>query len=563
MKMKIGTKLFVGFFLVVLLMIVIVIYNITQIGSLTESQDAGASRAHDAIEATMASSIATSMYQIIADAIINRDLTQTMQDWNALKKEAGKTLDEIHVDTREEEEYLRSAKNNFEDIVSIFETEMLAELRNTSEVTTKIRDYDKRIDGNVERFEKNLIMIRDSLIEEEDEADEVFDKKAQTTKFVSIVMAALALLIAIVITIITTRIITKPLHGVVGMLSSISKGDLTKEIDKSFTRTSDETGEMSRALVSMSSSLQRIISSIMLVTDNVASGSKELSASAEQMSEGASEQASSVEEVSSSVEEMTATIMQNSENAEQTERIAQKSASDAEEGGKAVEQTVTAMRSIAEKISIIQEIARQTNLLSLNASIEAARAGEHGKGFAVVASEVQKLAERSQTSASEISDLSKSSVAIAEKAGEMLARIVPDIRKTAELVGEINAASREQNNGAQQINSAMQQLNHVVQQNASLAEQISATAEELSSQSTQLQNALDFFTVNESQKVKQQNIDRSFSKPQAKKISNPFPTKSNLPAPAVPKPTKPVKSENSGVSIKLAEDDDDSEFQRF
>jgi methyl-accepting chemotaxis protein len=190
---------------------------------------------------------------------------------------------------------------------------------------------------------------------------------------------------------------------------------------------------------------------------------------------------------------MNATIKQNADNAQQTEKIALKSAQDAQESGKAVSETVTAMKEIASRISIIKEIARQTNLLALNAAIEAARAGEHGRGFAVVASEVRKLAERSQVAAGEISQLSTISVEVAEKAGVMLARLVPDIQKTAELVQEISAASKEQTTGADQINSSIQQLNQVIQQNAGAAEEISSTAEELSSQAEQLQSAISFF----------------------------------------------------------------------
>ncbi|MBF0559572.1 MAG: hypothetical protein HQL08_12430, partial [Nitrospirae bacterium] len=181
--------------------------------------------------------------------------------------------------------------------------------------------------------------------------------------------------------------------------------------------------------------------------------------------------------------------------AQQTEKIAVKSADDAREGGRAVDETVNAMKDIANKISIIEEIARQTNMLALNAAIEAARAGEHGKGFAVVASEVRKLAERSQTAAGEISKLSGSSVEIAEKAGDKLKNLVPAIQKTAELVQEISAASREQDAGASQINNAIQQLDKVVQQNASAAEQMAASSEELSGQAEQLQTAIEFFKV--------------------------------------------------------------------
>jgi methyl-accepting chemotaxis protein len=193
------------------------------------------------------------------------------------------------------------------------------------------------------------------------------------------------------------------------------------------------------------------------------------------------------------MEEMASNIRQNADNSQQTEKIALKSATDAREGGEAVSETVRAMKEIAGKITIIEEIARQTNLLALNAAIEAARAGEHGKGFAVVASEVRKLAERSQTAAAEISKLSGSSVEVAAKAGEMLAKIVPDIQKTAELVQEISAASTEQNAGAEQINQAIQQLDQVIQQNASASEEMASTAEKLASQSEQLQTSISFF----------------------------------------------------------------------
>jgi methyl-accepting chemotaxis protein len=196
------------------------------------------------------------------------------------------------------------------------------------------------------------------------------------------------------------------------------------------------------------------------------------------------------------MEEMDSNIQQNADNAQETEKIAQKAANDAEQGGQAVKQTVEAMRNIAEKITIIEEIARNTNLLALNAAIEAARAGEHGKGFAVVASEVRKLAERSQKAAGEISELSTSSVDVAEEAGTLLEALVPDIQRTAELVQEISAASGEQRSGSQQVNKALAQLDQVVQQNASQAEEMSSMAEELAGQADSLQDTMSYFKVN-------------------------------------------------------------------
>lgn len=246
------------------------------------------------------------------------------------------------------------------------------------------------------------------------------------------------------------------------------------------------------AVLILRSSLKPI-SLIRTTTTSVAIGSEQLSGSAGQVSEGSSEQAASVEEISSSIEEMTASIHQNAENAVQTERIARASAQNAKDAGTAVGSTVDAMKRIAEKISIIQDIARQTNLLSLNASIEAARAGEHGKGFAVVANEVQKLAERSRNAATEIDGLSRSSVEVAEQAGTGLDALVPDIERTAQLVTEIAASSNEQNSGVQQINAAIQQLNIVVQRNASSSEELAATADGLSVQAVQLAGAVAYF----------------------------------------------------------------------
>ncbi|MBJ6800903.1 HAMP domain-containing methyl-accepting chemotaxis protein [Geomonas propionica] len=253
--------------------------------------------------------------------------------------------------------------------------------------------------------------------------------------------------------------------------------------------------ELMRSLANMVEKLSEVVNDVKSAADNVAAGSQQMSSGAEELSQGATEQAASAEEASSSMEQMSSNIRQNADNAMQTEKIAVKSAADAQEGEKAVFQTVTAMKEIAGKISIIEEIARQTNLLALNAAIEAARAGEHGKGFAVVASEVRKLAERSQRAAAEISELSSSSVEVAETAGEMLATMLPDIQRTAGLVQEISAASKEQDCGAEQINKAIQQLDQVIQQNASAAEEMSATAEELANQSEQLQATISFFTV--------------------------------------------------------------------
>ncbi len=327
-------------------------------------------------------------------------------------------------------------------------------------------------------------------------AGKAAESNLQTYKNSCLFMAVLiigSIIFGICIGLIVSRSISVPLKKGVELSEAVAGGDLTKTID--IVDRKDEVGQLAGALKVMVEKLSSIVHEVKSSADNVAAGSQQLSAGAEQLSQGATEQASAIEEVSSSMEQMVSNIRQNADNSQQTDKIALKSAGDAREGGKSVTDTVNAMKEIANKISIIEEIARQTNLLALNAAIEAARAGEHGKGFAVVASEVRKLAERSQTAAAEISQLSSTSVQIAEQAGDMLNKLVPDIQKTAELVREISAASNEQNSGAEQINKAIQQLDQVIQQNAGASEEMASTSEELSSQAEQLQHAISFFRV--------------------------------------------------------------------
>ncbi|WP_041194679.1 methyl-accepting chemotaxis protein, partial [Candidatus Symbiobacter mobilis] len=272
-------------------------------------------------------------------------------------------------------------------------------------------------------------------------------------------------------------------------VARIAQGDLTVRIDL---RPRD-TSSLLFAMKKMTESLKQVVSDVNAGAHALASASEEVSATAQSLSQAASEQAAGVEQTSASVEQMTASIAHNTDNAKVTDGMASKAAADAVQGGDAVTSTVAAMKQIAQKISIIDDIAAQTNLLALNAAIEAARAGEHGKGFAVVAAAVRKLAERSQCAAQEIGEVAGSSVALAETAGKLLDEIVPNIRKTSDLVQEITAASTEQSSGVSQINQAVNQLNTITQQNASCAEELAATAEEMSSQAELLQQTMTFF----------------------------------------------------------------------
>ena len=253
-----------------------------------------------------------------------------------------------------------------------------------------------------------------------------------------------------------------------------------------------------------------MVSNATVSAGNVAEGAQNMTDMSGVLSQGATRQASAAQHAASGVEEMAGNIRQAADNASETEQIAVRSSKSAKASGEAVENAVAAMKTIAERITIIQEIARQTDLLALNAAVEAARAGQHGRGFAVVAAEVRKLAERSEVAAADISTLSETTVEISERAVSLLSDLVPDIQRTADLVQEISAASREQNIGADQINDAIRELNAVIQRNASAAEESAATAEELSAQSVQLRSVLGYFSVPEQAPAKQGAPSASF-----------------------------------------------------
>jgi len=308
-------------------------------------------------------------------------------------------------------------------------------------------------------------------------------------------LAGVAIALGALVAWILTRSITQPVNEALNVANRLAEGDLTVRIDNP---SKDETGQMLQAMQNMIGKLTRVVTDVNGGAQALASASEEVSATAQSLSQAASEQAAGVEETSASIEQMTSSIAQNTENAKITDGMASKAAKDAADGGEAVNATVEAMKQIAKKIGIIDDIAAQTNLLALNAAIEAARAGEHGKGFAVVAAEVRKLAERSQVAAQEIGEVAGNSVELAEKAGRLLAEIVPNIRKTSDLVQEITAASTEQSSGVGQINSAVSQLNTTTQQNASSSEELAATSEEMSSQAEQLQQTMTYFKLDSS-----------------------------------------------------------------
>ena len=380
-------------------------------------------------------------------------------------------------------------------------------------------------------------------------------------KTMLIVMLTVALIfsaIGIVIAIIIAIRLSYPIVVMSDALDCISNGDLIiKHIPieqrEKVNRRKDEIGKMSRSLANMLVKLTKMTSDILSAAKQIEDGSSQISSTSQSVSSGASEQAASTEEMSATMEQMAANIRQNADNAAKTQSIASKTASDSKAGGDAVNLALTAVKDIAEKIHIVEDIASQTNLLALNAAIEAARAGDAGRGFAVVASEVRKLAERSQTAAGEISELSTHTLQTAEKAGEMINGVVPSIDETSQLIEEIAVASREQDNGAQQVSKAIVQLDTVVQQNAAASEQMAAMAEELSANARSLVQTISFFQIDDSDSVSQRPVRSS---PVEKPIASSAPVKM---APPVSQPAKPISSTVQTHSSTISDDD----FEEF
>ena len=367
----------------------------------------------------------------------------------------------------------------------------------------------QQLDVQVDQREK-AALVGESAREIRDGVREVIDRVTRNNTLLALAFALVSAVLGILIAVVLTKSFTSQLGGepyeIVDVAGKISRGDLNIHFpEKRLTGVYASMQDMTKQLTT-------IVNDIAGASEQVTSGSEQISSTAQQISSGTSEQASNMEEVSASIEELNANIQQNTDNSQQSNIMAKKVADDSQEGSEAVAETVTAMKEIAEKISVIQDIARSTNMLALNAAIEAARAGEAGRGFAVVASEVRKLAESSGNAAKDITEITQNSVHRAIAAQEMIEQVVPSMRKTADLVEEITMASQEQNKGSEQINAAVVQLDTVIQQNASASEELASMSEELLSQATAMKDTIGFFKVGK--KKRQDSVKTLDYKPQ-------------------------------------------------
>jgi methyl-accepting chemotaxis protein len=507
-----------------------------------------------------------------ADVILDR--VKKFEEVSAiLVTELQARRDELYFSRTGDPKYAEQVKASVEEIVKSatdLKSRFLTEdnKRRMDDVLNGAKKYSAAFDryvavkADLKKAEQVLV---DTALKVEKAAEEAMadqgakmEAEKQTATSTIVTGAGLALLMGLLAAILIARNIISATRKGVEFAQAVTAGHLDAEVDID---QKDEIGQLAEALRAMVKKLRGIVQDTKAIADQVASGSQEMTATAEQMSQGATEQAAAAEETSSSIEEMAATVGQNAASAAQAEKIALQSAEEAQKSGDAVGRTVKAMHEIASKIGIVEEIARQTNLLALNAAIEAARAGEHGKGFAVVASEVRKLAERSQMAAGEISELSVQSVKVAEEAGRMLESTVPGIRKTADLVQEISAATAEQNQGAQQISRAIQQLDTVIQQNASSAEELSATAEEFSGQAERLLGTMSYFKLGSEDTFQGGGFVARRAAPAArKKLASAGNGHAPVMAHAAPHGASRKKP---GVELDLGNDASDSEFERY
>ncbi len=413
------------------------------------------------------------------------------KDWRSVLETQLTQLDR-HVRDQGDRDAIATMRKNLDTYASGFNQIVAAigrgEIKTTQEASRQIGQVEDAI-RSLEAWAEDFATAKNAAMEQ---AEKQIGSLADRVSLVLLLLVIVAVLLAIAVSVMLTRSITVPVDRLVTVAERLASGDLRAEIADA---RGDEIGRLQRAVAEMSTRLGHIIGEVRAGADMLSTASQHVAASAQGVAQGTAEQATSVEETTSSLEQMSSSITQTAENSRHMEQMALKGAKDAGESHRAVTDTVNAMTTIAKRISIVEEIAYQTNMLALNAAIEAARAGELGRGFAVVAAEVRKLAERSQTAAAEISELAVSSVQVAERSGKLLAELVPSIQKTADLVQDVAAAAREQSSGVSQMNVAMSRVDQVTQRNASASEELSSTAEEVAAQAEAMRQVMSVFQV--------------------------------------------------------------------
>lgn len=580
-KLTIGRKLYLGYGILILAIITTVLFTI-----ITNRRNASLNRDISTIYAPTESNL-----NALSNLVLNSEML--IKNWVFIEKKSD-TANKLKLKELQEKSFVTikstlddlSQSDKWTDEDRTIYKQVISAINDTlfpkhKEVMARLKDFASYDDPAVvfdvipmveengfimvesERILTTLNKMTERQTAKVNEARKKMDDSFGSFQLLVFVTGIILIILACATAFFTTVSIVRPLHKGVEFAKSLGTGNLmsTVEINQS-----DEIGELADSLKEMVNKLRDIITKLFDSAENLASTGEEMNTQSQQLSRGASDQASSTEEVSSSMEEMVSNIQQNTENAQQTEKIALTASTGIKKVQDAALESVKSIKAIAEKISIVNDIAFQTNILALNAAVEAARAGEHGRGFAVVAAEVRKLAEHSKTAADEIQILARNSVQTTEEAGNLLLNLAPEIERTAKLVQEITAASVEQNAGVDQINNSIQQLNHITQQNAVAADEISKNAKALHNFADELRDNISFFQVEYSKKKSAKTVasKSNFVKPVHSVENELTQTPPRTIRKQNPIITKKSTNESGGINLNLLGDEHtDSDYERF